>query len=189
MFASYFLFTTSLSLTYHWIYASQYLKTRFLTSGIVNRAVLLFQRHKTVIENSYETTSQWSDFVSSHSSIDAAMKHEKARAQKIDKIFLFIDIILMALIPTIGGLLLPVYVGASSRDWFIRYEFFLYLYGSGSQVIFSTILALSACIIASQLTKSTGKKQNACLITCHVINMFLLVATTALVGILFIKVG
>ena len=57
----------------HWTYASQYLKTCFLTKGIVKRAVLLFQRHKAVIENDYETTSQLDEFVQKHSSIDDAM--------------------------------------------------------------------------------------------------------------------
>ena len=36
---------------YHWIYASQYLKTCFLTSGIVSNARLLLERHRAVIDN------------------------------------------------------------------------------------------------------------------------------------------
>ena len=33
----------------HWFYASQYLKTCFLVRGIVERAFLLFQKHKTIL--------------------------------------------------------------------------------------------------------------------------------------------
>ena len=40
--------------TCHLIYASQYLKTCFLTRGIVERAVLIFHRHKTIVENEYQ---------------------------------------------------------------------------------------------------------------------------------------
>ena len=36
-----------------WIYVSQYLKTCYLTSGIVNKALLLLKRHQTVIEDEY----------------------------------------------------------------------------------------------------------------------------------------
>ena len=37
----------------HWIYASQYMKTCFLISGMVQKARLLFERHRTVIESEY----------------------------------------------------------------------------------------------------------------------------------------
>ena len=35
---------------YHWIYASQYLKTCLLTRGILRRAILLFKRNKTIVD-------------------------------------------------------------------------------------------------------------------------------------------
>ena len=104
-----FSISATLGPIYHWIYASQYLKTSFLTRGIVKKAILLFQRHKTDIENNSETISYWSDFVSQHGSIDEAMNLEKARAKAIRRNFFFIDIILMAILPCIEGLPLYVY--------------------------------------------------------------------------------
>ena len=38
----------------HWTYASQYMKTCFLTPSIGKKAQLLLLRHLTVIENEYE---------------------------------------------------------------------------------------------------------------------------------------
>ena len=38
----------------HLTYASQYMKTCYLTPGIVKKALLLLERHRTVIENEYE---------------------------------------------------------------------------------------------------------------------------------------
>lgn len=56
----------------HWIYASQYLKTCFLTSGIVEKAVLIHERHQTVIEDQYlQKTMSYTHFISSHDAIDA----------------------------------------------------------------------------------------------------------------------
>ena len=54
----------------HWIYASQYIKTCFLTQGIVKKAVLLLERHRTVIGNSYEHTSSFNNFVRKNVAID-----------------------------------------------------------------------------------------------------------------------
>ena len=47
----------------HWIYTSQYLKTSFLTRGIVKKAILLYHRNKTVIENEYGRTTTTSEFI------------------------------------------------------------------------------------------------------------------------------
>ena len=88
----------------HMIYTSQYVKTCFLVRGMEKKAVLLFERHKTVIDQ-YDSTLQWKEFVHKHNSIDEMMKQEIARSRKIYKIFLFIDIVLMTLMPCIEGFL------------------------------------------------------------------------------------
>ena len=79
----------------HWIYASQYIKTSFLTKGIVKRAILLFQRNKAVVDK-FEPSSQWNKVVREQSTIDEGMQSEKSRAMKIHKIFLSIDSSMMA---------------------------------------------------------------------------------------------
>ena len=82
----------------HWTYASQYLQTCFLSSGIVKRAVLLLERHRTVIENEYQCTVYMSDFVQKHQLIDEELKKERARGQVIKKRFVISDIVVVILI-------------------------------------------------------------------------------------------
>ena len=53
----------------HWIYASQYLKTSFLTEGIAKRAILLVRKNKTVLDKCNQI-SQWDEFVRKHNQID-----------------------------------------------------------------------------------------------------------------------
>ena len=81
---------------YHWTYASQYLKTCLLTRGILKRAILLFQRNKTVIDE-HDLNSQWFEFVQKNETIDVTLNYEKSRAKKIRKIFLFIDIVMIVM--------------------------------------------------------------------------------------------
>ena len=82
----------------HWIYASQYLKTCFLTSGIVNKALLLLARHKTVIENEYNRTSLMSDFIRNNDAIDTDIKNERNRSKRIHKTFFMIDLVSAVLV-------------------------------------------------------------------------------------------
>ena len=79
---------SALSPASHWMYASQYLKTYYLTAGIVKKANLLLERNRTVIDNEYETTSIMSSFVYKHFAIDAQLKEEKSKSKRIKKIFL-----------------------------------------------------------------------------------------------------
>ena len=57
---------------YHWTYASQYLKTCLLTRGILKKAILLFQRNKTVIDE-HDLNSKWFEFVQKNETIDVTL--------------------------------------------------------------------------------------------------------------------
>ena len=65
---------------------------------MVKKAQLLFERHRTVIENEYETTSSLSSFVNKHIAIDHEMKTQKAKNKSINKKFLKIDIVVTFMI-------------------------------------------------------------------------------------------
>ena len=52
----------------HLTYAAQYLKTYYLTPGIIQKAHLLLERYRTVIENDFEACTK--EFVSKHRWID-----------------------------------------------------------------------------------------------------------------------
>ena len=64
---------------------------------------------------------------------------------------------------------------------------FSYVFTPSLEALFSSILAISACQIASQVKKSTGRKQNTCLLTWHIINLFLLVIILVIFAIFYLK--
>ena len=115
------------------------------------------------------------------------MKYWKARTKLTYIVFLFIDITLMVILPLIQQFL--------EHEWFARYQtkgktwtrlgFSINLLPSCLEAVFSLILVISACQIASWITRSTGKRQNTCLLTWHVINLFLLAAVTTLYAIFY----
>ena len=76
-----------------------------------------------------------------------------------------------------------------STDALIQLEFVIFLFASGLQVVFSVILVISACFIASWVERSTGKKHNSYLLAWHVINLFLLIVTMTFVGVSCLKVN
>ena len=55
------------------------------------------------------------------------------------------------------------------------------------EILFSLILALSACYIASLVRNSTGMKSNTCLLIWHIFNLFLLITTTVIHAIFYSK--
>ena len=85
------------------------------------------------------------------------------------------------------GILFHVAIDANSRDKKILVEYESYLLPSFLEVVFSLLLVVSACYITSWLGKSTGKKQNTCLLTWHIINLFILTIVIALDAIFFHK--
>ena len=74
------------------------MKTCFLTSSIIKKALLLLERYSTVIENEYEQTTELSEFVKKHVSIDSEINSEKVRSRSIQLIFLILDIVISILI-------------------------------------------------------------------------------------------
>ena len=48
------------------------------------------------------------------------------------------------------------------------------------EIVFSLILAVSACYIANWVNKSTGKKHDSCLLIWHILNLFMLIALSGL---------
>ena len=51
--------------------------------------------------------------------------------------------------------------------------------------IIATLLVISAYILSKLLTKSTGKKQNTCLLRWHIVNLFLLTSILIANAVLF----
>ena len=69
----------------------------------------------------------------------------------------------------------------------MEFAFAFNLLPSILEVVFSLLLAASACYITSWVRKSTGKKQNTCLLTWHIVNLFILTIVIALSAILYKK--
>ena len=66
-------------------------------------------------------------------------------------------------------------------------QFLIQLLPSLLEIVFSLLLVVSACYITSWVKKSTGKKQNTCLLTWHIVNLFTLTIVIALNAILYKK--
>ena len=113
LYTVWFILAEMLGPIYHWTYASQYLKTCFLTKDIIKRAVLLFQRNKTTIVE-HGSTQYWNEFVREHNKIDEALKNEKSRTKAIKRVFLFIDITLSLILLSIEGFPANKSINASS---------------------------------------------------------------------------
>ena len=64
-------------------------------------------------------------------------------------------------------------------------KFVVYLLSPILEVVFSLILALSACYISTWVRKSTGKKSNTCLLIWHIFNLILLITATILHAIFY----
>ena len=58
------------------------------------------------------------------------------------------------------------------------------LFPSLLEIVFSLLLVVSAHYITSWVRKSIGKKQNTCLLTWHIVNLFILTIVIALDAIL-----
>ena len=114
-----------------------------------------------------------SDFVEKHNTIDQAIKKEKAKSKLISRFFLITDILMSVLIPGVRILVLNV----------LKAE--VVLYPQTLIATFSLILAGSAFYITRSVKKSTGKRQNTCLLNWHIVNLFLLVATLIPTGTLY----
>ena len=76
----------------HWVYSSQYMMTYFLTSGVVERAHLLLERYRTLVDDEYEGTTSHDIFVNKHTAIEKDMNYERARNKRIKRIFSVTDI-------------------------------------------------------------------------------------------------
>ena len=69
----------------------------------------------------------------------------------------------------------------------VRIVFAIDLLPPSLEIVFSLLLVISACYITSWVTKSTGKKQNTCLLTWHIINLFILTIVIALNAVSYEK--
>ena len=78
-------------------------------------------------------------------------------------------------------------INANSYNERIRFAFVASLLPSLLEIVFSLLLVVSACYITSWVRKSTGKKQNTCLLTWHIVNLFILTIVIALSAILYKK--
>ena len=82
--------------TCHWIYASQYTKTLWLTSGIIKKACLVsYKHHKTLGSSSL---MQIPITLQPHE-IEMELNQQKDRSKQIKRVFLIVDTVLIILIP------------------------------------------------------------------------------------------
>ena len=112
------------------------------------------------------------------------MQNEKARARKIHRVFLLIDLIFM--VGLFYTQVLIIQKDYSSSTFEETKDFLVVLIESLTafeEGVFSLLLVVSACYITSWVTKSTGKRQNTCLLIWHIINLILLIAITISVSI------
>ena len=94
------------------------------------------------------------------------------------------DIMLILMQLSIEGTLVYLVVDANSQEKKVRIVFLAQLLPSFLEIAFSLLLVISACYITSWLKKSTGKKQNTCLLTWHIVNLFILTIVIAMDAIL-----
>ena len=78
-------------------------------------------------------------------------------------------------------------INANSYNERIRFAFVASLLPSLLEIVFSLLLVVSACYITNWVRKSTGKKQNTCLLMLHIVNLFILTIVNALAAILYQK--
>ena len=74
----------------------------------------------------------------------------------------------------------------SQTEWQII-TFVLFIFPSSLEVVFSLLLIISACYIASYVRNTTGKKQNTCLLIWHIFNLLILIIVTVIHGVLAFK--
>ena len=115
------------------------------------------------------------------------MRNEKARSATIHRLFLFIDIIMMVLIPCTVGFIHHEQQIAQDTVVRDRIGFVIELMIPILEVLFSLTLTISACYIASWIKESTGKKQNNCLPIWHIINLFLLITVLTCLCVFYFK--
>ena len=78
------------------------------------------------------------------------------------------------------GILIHGALDAHSDNKIARIEFVSFPLQSFLEVFFSLLLVFGACYITNWVSKSTGKRQNTCLLTWHIINLLILTIVIAL---------
>ena len=115
-----------------------------------------------------------------HNNIDEALKKEKARATKIKRVFLLIDITIILMQLSTMGILTFEFRNAKEHDEKLRTKFEILLLPSILEVVFSLLLVVAACYIKSWVRKSTGKNKTSYLLRWHIVNLFILIIVNAL---------
>ena len=126
-------------------------------------------------------------FISSHDQIDADIQSVKDRNKKIHRIFLVVDILVTLFIMALYAFLQYKeldYLDSEDRDAYKSINFMIALYPSILEAICFLILAGSAFYLTRSVRKTTGKKQNTCLLNWHILNLVLLIVTLKIYAIL-----
>ena len=129
-------------------------------------------------------------FISSHDQIDADIQSVKDRNKKMHRIFFAIDILAALIIIALATFLeYKFFVYHDRRDWdaIHNMNFMLFLYPSILEITFSLILAGSAFYLTRSVRKTTGKKQNTCLLNWHILNLVVLIVTLTMYAIFYEK--
>ena len=93
-----------------------------------------------------------------NNTINEVMQREKARAKTIHRVFFYIDNVMMVVILCTEGYFYKQYFAAQSSDEKMRIIRIIYILPAILEVVFSLLLTVSACYIASWLKRSFGKK-------------------------------
>ena len=88
----------------------------------------------------------------------------------------------MVIILCIQGFLWHEFITAQSHDAKDRTIFVFGIFPAILEVVFSLLLSISACYIATWVVRSTGKKQNTCLLIWHIVNLLVLIVVNTLVS-------
>ena len=74
------------------------------------------KRYKTDIDNSFESTTPWRNFIQAHSEIDEGIELRKAKNKQINKVFLIVDSVLVSLILSVEGILEHEFINSTPHS-------------------------------------------------------------------------
>ena len=152
----------TLPLIYHWLFASQYLKTCSLMPSFIKKTLMLLQiyQEKTERENKIRPLS--ASFLQRHDDFDLALKLEKQRIERIKRKYRVADLTFSIFIISLATVLIfiekPYQQGDQldkvTKKSFIQYCAFLSIYDIGTGII----LAWSAFYLGYIFNKLSGRK-------------------------------
>ena len=126
-----------------------------------------------MITNEFEVTTSASSFVRAHSEIDADIRTEKLKRNKVSVHFQTIDTVVISVFLCLFGSAWGSYLYFNGESQIL--DTIVSFLSPILDVMTLGILVVFAYILTRTLRRSTGKKQNTCLLIWHAINMIILI--------------